>query len=300
MINNLKIDADLLDNLDEGVYVMDAERRITYWNRGAERISGHRRVEVEGMRCSDNLLVHVDAEGRKLCLTQCPAAATICDGHVRTTEAYLHHKDGHRVPVLIKTIPTRDAEGRVSGAVEIFTDSSSRLALESRLHRMEEMALLDPLTSLPNRRYLETALRTRLAEMQRYGWGLGLIYADIDDFKQVNDTHGHHLGDETLRVVARNLMKNSRASDTPGRWGGEEFLIISDNVRPDTHRVIAERYRMLMESSTIPAAPAGVRITFSIGATIGLPEDTPERLVARADRLMYESKRAGKNRVTMG
>ena len=300
MTNEPLLFKDVLDHLDEGVYFLDTDRRITYWNHGAELISGFHRGEVEGCRCMDNILIHVDAEGRKLCQTACPALATISDGRTRTTEAYLHHKDGHRVPVLIKTISTRDIEGHVTGAVEVFTDRSSPLALESRLHQLEDLAMLDPLTGIPNRRYMETALKTKLDEMHRYGWGMGVIFADIDDFKRLNDEYGHHLGDEVLRIVTRNLLHNSRLSDIPCRWGGEEFVVISDNVKPVTHRAIAERYRMLVETSTISTTMAPIRITISVGATLAVVDDTPLSLVERADRLMYESKRAGKNRVTIG
>ena len=93
----------LLDSLFDGVYFVDLDRRITYWNAGAERISGYLRSEVVGSCCADNLLRHIDTEGHKLCQDGCPLAATMRDGKTRESSVYLHHKFGHRVPVLVRT-----------------------------------------------------------------------------------------------------------------------------------------------------------------------------------------------------
>jgi PAS domain S-box-containing protein len=151
----------VIDSLHEGVYFVDRERRISYWNRGAERISGYSADRVVGCRCSDNLLRHVDAEGRELCLSGCPVTATFateaqCEAHV-----YLHHADGHRVPVSVRVIPIKSSEGKVVGAAEIFTDEVLREDLLKEMEALRKENLIDTLTGIGNRRYAEIAMRER-------------------------------------------------------------------------------------------------------------------------------------------
>lgn len=290
---------DLLDNLADGVYFTDAHRQILFWNRGAEQITGFPREEVTGHHCWDDQLMHIDSEGHGLCKTgYCPLVRAINSGTMQITEAYLRHRQGHRVPVLIKTMPMRDNDGKIVGAVEVFNDNSAALAMKRTVRELERLALLDPLTGLSNRRHMETALRAGMEEHGRHGTGMGVCFLDVDNFKAVNDTHGHDAGDEALRVVARNLAGNSRAYDVAGRWGGEEFLIASSRLDLAELCVIAERYRTLIENSRVTWAGDKFSVTVSIGATMVREDDTVESVVTRADQLMYESKRAGKNRVT--
>ncbi|MDD5309104.1 MAG: sensor domain-containing diguanylate cyclase [Deltaproteobacteria bacterium] len=282
----------VLDGIEDGVYFVDRERRITYWNRAAERLTGYRAQEVMGTACP---LVHVDDAGRFLCHDGCPLAGAMQDRAAREVEVFLRHKDGHRVPVLVRTSPVVDETGTVSGAVEIFTDNSMRLRTAERIAELERLALVDALTGLPNRRYLEAQLTSRLDEFGRYGWPFGVVFMDIDDFKKVNDAHGHAVGDEALRMVARTLEGGGRAFDVVGRWGGEEFLSIVVNVGIGQLAEIGERMRALVASSSGPHGPPPV--TISCGVALVEDEDTSESIVGRADAQLYRAKLEGKNLV---
>src|SRR5437867_7626236 len=109
---------EILDNLDDGVYVLDLQRNISYWNHGAESITGYTRSEVLGKGCRDNILKHVGEGGMSLCKGQSAGAHTIADGKSREVQLYLHHKDGRHLPVLVRSTPLRDANQRIIGAVE--------------------------------------------------------------------------------------------------------------------------------------------------------------------------------------
>jgi PAS domain S-box-containing protein len=124
---------DIVENLYDGVYIVDRERVITYWNKGAERITGYTRERVLGHSCRDNLLNHVTADGVELCLGLCPLAACMQDGVTREADVFVHHADGHRVPVMVRAAPLRDAEGRVVGAVETFSSDLGLLAVRQEL-----------------------------------------------------------------------------------------------------------------------------------------------------------------------
>jgi diguanylate cyclase (GGDEF)-like protein/PAS domain S-box-containing protein len=288
---------NLIENLGEGIYFVDRERRITFWNKAAEKITGFDKKEVVGRRCMDQVLTHVDASGRCLCVDSCPLSETIADGKERESEVYLHHREGHRVPVRIRTTPISDEAGRVIGAVELFTDNSKSIGLEGRLEELERLALLDPLTHLPNRRYVESHLQARFAELRRNDWPFGVLYIDIDHFKSVNDRHGHETGDKVLRLVARTLDANSRPFDIVGRWGGEEFITVVAN-SADVLRLsqVGERLRAMVAQSSLREHP-GLRVTVSAGAALANPDDTIETLLRRADEKLYRAKISGRNRV---
>lgn len=287
---------DLIDNLSEGVYFLDRSRRITYWNRGAERLTGYPAAEVLGRRCADGLLQHMDAGGRLLCSDGCPMEATMRDGRERAAEVFLHHKDGHRVPITVRAVPIRGVGGETVGAVEVFNDISGQVLAAERIKELETLSLVDPLTGTGNRRYSEIQLDSRLAEHRRYGLPLGLLFVDVDRFKAVNDRYGHAAGDDVLRVVGKTFAGAVRGGDFLGRWGGEEFVVIVGGADAQRLPEAAQRLRALVARSSVPSVP-GLEVTVSIGVTEARAGDTAETLVARADALMYEAKKQGRNRV---
>jgi diguanylate cyclase (GGDEF)-like protein/PAS domain S-box-containing protein len=290
----------IADNLFDGLYIVDRNRVIRYWNKAAERITGFTAGEVVGRACADNILTHVDGEGCNLCLSTCPLSETMDDGKVREAEVYLHHKNGRRVPVSIRTGCLRDADGNVVGAVDVFTDADAEKAMASRIRELEELALLDGLTRIPNRRAVERELEIRLEEHRRFGVPFGVLFMDIDRFKDVNDHHGHDIGDRVLQFVAGTLNAGSRPFDTVGRWGGEEFLAVVRNVDARRLEDIGNRLRNLVAGAYIVEDGKTLSVTISIGATLIHGDDDPETLLKRADTLLYESKRVGRNRLTIG
>lgn len=290
---------NLLDNLYDGVYFVDNNTRITYWNKSAERITGYQNSEVLGTYCQDNLLNHVDELGNNLCKSSCPLKETIADGHIREAEVFLHHKDGYRLPVLIRVTPIKDAGGKIIGAVEIFSDNSPRAELMQEIKVLEKIAFFDPLTGLGNRRYLEMHLNARFNEMYRYGWSFGIMIMDIDHFKEINDKYGHGIGDQTLKMVAKTLLNGVRSFDIVGRLGGDEFIAIIINVTEKQLYSIANKLRALVEKSNLFSDEDNIQITISIGAAIAQQDDTAETLLKEVDQLMYQSKDCGRNCISM-
>ena len=290
----------LLDNFYDGVYFVDRERLITYWNKGAERISGYAAAEALNTHCHDELLNHVDEDGNRLCQGRCPVAQTLADGRSREAEVYLHHKAGHRVPVHVRVAPIVDPGGAVIGAVEVFSDNSAKMSALHRVQDLERMAYVDQLTGLANRALTDITLRARLDELSRYGWPFGVLFIDIDQFKQVNDRLGHEVGDAVLRAAANTLRGAARSFDLVGRWGGEEFVAILANTDARTLQAIADRFRALVEASVVSAGGAEHVFTVSVGGTQATADDSVETLISRADALMYASKQSGRNCVTIG
>ena len=292
---------EILNSIQDGVYYLDRNRIITYWNRGAERITGYTAEQVIGKSCRNNLLNHVNDQGLILCNEHCPMAATMQDGKPREAYVYLHHAEGHRVPVQIRSTPIRDKSGTIIGAVETFNKGVSPEYTERRIRKLQQTALLDPLTAIGNRRHLESRLKISMIDFRENRFSFGLLFCDIDHFKNINDTFGHSLGDKVLRMIAQTLRANIRDADTMGRWGGEEFLLILQGTDTDALLATGEKLLNLVRNSHL-TLPDGriLSATISIGGTLVRKEDTVDSVVDRADRLMYQSKANGRNRVTIG
>ncbi len=289
----------ILDNLYEGVYFVDTQRVIGYWNKASERITGFTREQVIGKSCKDNILNHCTEAGVELCKNGCPLTSTMSNGQPQEADVYLHHANGHRVPVRVRTSPITDKNGRIIGAVETFSNNADLFKARHKIRNLEKTVTIDLLTKIGNRRHGEIRLISALVEYREMNNLFGLLFVDIDNFKQINDTYGHETGDRVLQVVANTLRLNLRQTDTVTRWGGDEFLILMDTSLPIVLKEIAEKLRHLIERSRVQFAETELGVTVSIGATLVYQTDTAETIVARADRLMYQSKKAGKNCVTL-
>jgi diguanylate cyclase (GGDEF)-like protein len=176
---------------------------------------------------------------------------------------------------------------------------NDRLADQTR--QLAHAATIDPLTGLYNRRYFFTRIEEEIERARRYGLDLALLLADIDDFKQINDSLGHLAGDYLLRQIAEVLKRSVRVFDVCTRFGGEEFAILMPGSGPGNAMIVAERIRSRVEAASREEGPLPphLRITISLGLTVLAADASAQELIARADRALYRAKAAGKNCVRM-
>jgi diguanylate cyclase (GGDEF)-like protein len=170
--------------------------------------------------------------------------------------------------------------------------------LEDMLTRVETLAIVDSLTGLFNRRRFETILGNEFKRAARYQDPISCLMIDIDQFKQINDAHGHQGGDIVLREIARLIQANIREVDTAARWGGEEFVVLSPNTPKENAGLAATRILKAVSRHAFTGMESR-KITVSIGVA-GIPSpsiDTPEKLIHAADLAMYEAKKNGRNLV---
>lgn len=202
---------------------------------------------------------------------------------------------------------TQDRKSVVSAAQDPFAHKHARIIsrlihfigvvteeLEQTNRELTQLSLTDSLTQIYNRMKLDVVLAEEIARATRYQYTFSVILLDIDHFKQVNDTHGHIVGDAVLVRLACILRKHIRESDTLGRWGGEEFLMILPHTDLEQACALAEKLRQTIEAEVFPVA--GYK-TCSFGITSCYPGDNMTRLLARADHALYEAKDLGRNRV---
>jgi two-component system cell cycle response regulator len=168
--------------------------------------------------------------------------------------------------------------------------------LRVRNAELDQVSRTDALTGLHNRRHLEERLAEYVSLLKRHGGELGVVLLDVDRFKRVNDEHGHAAGDAVLRILAGRVRESLRAEDVPGRWGGEEFLVLLPATGIDGTASVAERVRHSVARDPFQLSGIELAVTVSVGAAAGV-EDGWEGLVRRADTCMYAAKEGGRNRV---
>jgi diguanylate cyclase (GGDEF)-like protein len=237
---------------------------------------------------------------------------------VQREPKYLHYKGLRRTSGSFLSVPLR-AKGRIVGvmnlnrpAVDGFSPQEIRLAeavsaqaglaiANARLYQeTRDLSFTDALTGIPNRRHLFARLEQELSRSLRFGDELTVLMMDLDLFKQVNDAHGHTVGDAVLRGVAVALQRNVRKVDMVARYGGDEFVVVLPRIAHEEAVDVAEKLRRAVAATALPAAAssAPVHVTVSVGvAAFGHDATDVAALIERADAAMYDAKHAGRNRV---
>jgi len=290
---------NVLNQVQDGVVCLDRNRKVVYWNKAAELITGREASTIVGRACFEEPALFADFGGVNICRDKCPVAMTLRDGAPRAIEVYLEHKEGFRTPAALRIIPVFNEEGEILGAVETFSSTAPKITLPLGLPELEKMGLVETETGIPSKQYLDMTLATRLEEFQKYGLSFGLIYVDIDNYGKILEKHGRFNSGKIVRTVARTLQKNIRFFDIVGRWSTEEFLIVLLNVDEGHLDVVANKLRLLVAESYITTETGMLNATVSMGASLVLRYDTVESLVKRGEQLMMHSQWLGKNRVSM-
>jgi len=295
---NKKFFRILLDQLSDGIFFVNQDRTILYWNRGAERLSGWLAKEMIGKKCSDNLLDHIDDQGVKLCAGKCPMVQTLSDGRERENELYLKHRDGHRVPVLVQVLAIRDSRERIVGAVQIFRDNSPKIIFQERIKELEKASFFDPTTGLGNRPYIETHLKGKMGKLKRYAEPFGVLCLGIDGFGELN-APGHHTKLDAVKMLGRVLTHNTRPFDALSHVGEGRFILLLDNVNDRQLLSIARKFCFLAEHSSVPTESTELPVTISIAGRMADPETTGENLLKSVEKKMLELQEAGGNQAVL-
>ena len=296
-MNHEDMYAEILENIREGAYFTDTEKRILYWNRAAESITGYSRDEILGKQCQYTPLNHINSDGNLICVAGCPLHKALADSEQRIHDVFVRHKDGHRIAVTVNTYAVKK-DGEIVGAFEIFVPHSLVIYDDELIVQLANSATNDTLTGIPNRRRIENFLDLRLREMIMYKNKVCVVFLDIDHFRNFNNTYGHDAGDAVLKTVSDAITRMTRNTDLFGRWGGEEFVGVYTIKEDGDALLVGEKIRATAEATQIIYGDLSLSVTVSIGVTVACSEDTIDTVVKRADSLMYQSKQNGKNRVT--
>lgn len=206
---------------------------------------------------------------------------------------------------IVEILVSLSAEGQSEAEAlraELKDAQTQALTLRRKLVKVEKLATLDPLTSLPNRRHFDEYIDAAVTESHDDFTPLSVVMIDIDHFKRINDSFGHPTGDAVLKQMASLIAKSVRSNDLVARFGGEEFVLVLKKTAKGDARQIAERIRtnILAENWVNPKSNAGLgKVTASFGIAEIIDNEEPDGLVARADKQLYSAKKLGRNRVEM-
>jgi len=220
-------------------------------------------------------------------------------GFIGSTDSRSEMVIGERIVESRKT-SIMSKRGRLRGHIVLLTDITDRKRIEEALKESQEMyrtlATTDMLTGVLNRYSLDQLLERETERSRRYREPLSVIMFDLDDLKKINDTHGHHAGDTALKALSFQILSKIRKSDSLGRWGGDEFLIVAPSTDLDGALEMAEKLRTEIDSGEFEAID---KLSISMGvSSLEVGEKDYDGLLRRVDRALYESKRRGKNRAT--
>lgn len=300
----------LMQHLVVPTFVLDHECRVIVWNRACERLTGVPAGDVLGTRnhwqafyskprlCLADVLAQGRADELETLYPFHAEPSELGNG-VRAENWCLMPRIGNRLYLAIDAGPIYDEDGRLIAVVETLRDMTEHKNAQIAL---QQLATLDSLTGLANRRSFDDKLHSEWNRARRQHGPLALIMADVDYFKAYNDHYGHQGGDECLRAVAAILECQAfRAGDMSARYGGEEFAIILPNTEFAGAREVAERIRAGIEAAALPHGGSAVAdcVTISLGVAALVPDvdGQPGDLVAIADQALYSAKRAGRNRI---
>ena len=295
MTGDLRIYQFLVENVRDGVYFVNHDRMITGWNRGATEITGYAPAEVLGRRCQDGILNHVDELGRLLCTSGCPLAATMSDGQPREMRAWMSRADGSRLPVRMLATPTRDSDGTITGAMEVFTDESPTLDTAARAEELRQTALTDQLTGVGSAVYLAARLSSRCDDWDRHSWPFGVVLINIDQLESIRGEHGNGVGDRATALVARTVSQTVTGTTTLARFGDDQLAVLQPCSDAVELGKVAERLRRMIAVSRLMLDERRIRLTVSVGAAMITVGDGPDSVLHRANLRLDDALRAGGN-----
>jgi diguanylate cyclase (GGDEF)-like protein/PAS domain S-box-containing protein len=300
-LQNAEVFRAALETLQAGVCVVDHERKIRYWNAGAEKITGYLCQEVLGRFCGDILLIGSHETKAALCGEYCPLVAAMRDGGAREARVYLHHKSGYAVPVSLRVGPIRDAKGHVVGATETFIE---RIWGTPRGRPDSNLAIghgLDALTLLPDYAFTQSYLADRVTFAAQHLIPFGLLCIQLDHLDSLTATHGLKAGEAILNVIAHTLRNGIDSQDFVGRWSDDNFMVIEANCGVDELLTTADRLRRLAHSSEITWWGDELSVTVSVGGSVLEPGEPLEVLLGRVGSALQETlARGGNSAVVVG
>ncbi|MFP4152207.1 MAG: GGDEF domain-containing protein [Alkalispirochaeta sp.] len=287
-----------VENAADTIIFLDDQAYPEYINQAGIQLTGYELRELQELHSEEWILAPLVAEPgivRYISLEETlPADRDSVEDYI-----FVHHRRGIWLPVHMRLVKVPDEDKMTGGYITYLRDARALMNMLDRMSELEQHALIDTLTNLPNRRNIEHEVNTRLDAYKRYSHGMALFILDVDRFKNVNDTHGHNLGDMVLRNVASVIRTSLRTPDVVGRWGGEEFVGVLSGIGETAVEDVLNRIREDVAAARLEFQGKWIEVTASIGAALPISSDTPRTLMQRADEALYRAKNAGRNRISI-
>lgn len=292
MMRDLEAYGFLVENMTDGVYLVDLDRTITGWNKGAQTISGFSAEEVVGRACRDGILNHVSEAGRLLCGDGCPLAATMRDGKPRKAYVWMNRADGTRLPVRVQAVPIRDESGEIVGSMELFTDDTRMLKTQAHRRELERTNMIDQITGVGNREYLDIELASLHHKWSAHGWPFGVLVVEVDELESMADNYGEDVGERSLRFVADTLVQTLTTTAVVSYQGGYRFAALVLCADANELEKLAERIRRMVAVSRFMVDQQRIRLRASVGKAFIAEGDSAEEVLGRATYAVHQLREA--------
>ncbi|QOP43078.1 diguanylate cyclase [Sulfurimonas sediminis] len=281
----LKLLSQAVEQMHEMVQITDVDGKIIYVNPAATENTQYEESELIG---KSNRILKSGEHSKKFYDN---LWKTVLDGKTYQNTLINKRKDGSLYYDEKIISPIKDKNGKVRYFVSTSRDITQRVALEKEL---QKLATKDALTGLYNRYKMSTLIEDEIKRTKRYGEVFSLLMLDIDKFKHVNDTYGHDVGDYVLQELSRIVLQTIRKTDSFGRWGGEEFMLLAPHTNAEQAMELAQKIRKRVEEHSFEHVE---KITVSIGVTEYINTEKETSLLKRVDQALYEAKANGRNQV---
>jgi diguanylate cyclase (GGDEF)-like protein/PAS domain S-box-containing protein len=288
----------VLENLQIGIYLVDREQRIVFWNDGAEKITGYLRQDVVGSFCREASAGQGATERVVLSDAAESLRTALRDGKPAMGDISLRHKAGHRIFARVRAVPIRNPHGTIIGAAESIDESLSASEWDRRQSKLANYGCLDPATGVLTHDLIISRLREAVATYAEVRLPFSALAVKVDGIEQLRWSYGGAVITPVLRIIATSLENSLRPTDFLGRISESRFLaILAECGGPELPRA-AERIKKTVNSSEVQWWGDRWSVTVSIGGAVVMPGDTLDSLLARAMKALERSVDAGGNRVT--
>ncbi|MBN1882321.1 MAG: diguanylate cyclase [Deltaproteobacteria bacterium] len=270
----------LVDDLRESVRFLDCDKRILYINPFGERLTGCVSEDILGRFCGDFTEEHTDKSGKRLCDTACPLDHVLTTGEIYNEHLYFRGKNGDVIPVMVRVLPAKDAEGRMIGLVEVMSDDRPRLESEELKRDIQRIIPVDILTGLYTREKILEFFEVKLENSRRYDAPLGVVMVVLQNSDKIRKRFGDKKLQEVIQRIGYLIRMNTRRGDVSGRLGPVEFLMLLPNANEGDTTMVAEKLERIIRDDSGLVLPE--RFTVITGSSQYATGDDIDSLIERA------------------
>ena len=289
----------VLESMQTGLYMVDCDQRIRFWNEGAEKITGYFRQDVVGHFCRDFFPPQREDGKNGMCEIGGALATVLRDGRPSIAEVTLRHKAGHQVIVRIRAVPIRDAAGLVIGAAESIDADPWAFEADRRHRKLSSYGCLDEATGVLSDSFIHTHLRESLTTFVEHNIPFSILCVQFDSLGRFRRTYGGNALSAALRVVAQTVQANLRPTDFVGHSGENSFLAILTECNAFELSRATERVKNTVNSTNIRWWGDELPLDVTFGGTSVEVGDDEKSIIARAEKVLAESVAAGGNCVAI-
>ncbi len=275
---------NIIENISDGVYCVDLEKKIFYWNKGAEQITGYSSAEMLGKNCEKTDFRHMEHTIR--CDIICPIAETASNGKSQLEAVYIRCSDGTTIEVVVNTMPLM-IDGNLAGAVEIFTQKSI-VDLYGPADKLNINELKDKATGLPDKEYINYYIESKIQEKRRFDNPFIVTFLQINNLDEIISKNDKTIGDEILKALGEQIKKRSRQSDLIGRWDKKTIVgVFASAGKEDELMLKRELYNQCMKLN-VTYSNRNINMGISVGSTVGKTDDILPKIIRRVEKSLRE------------